>query len=218
MFTGFVEETGTVRRVLPGTLVVEAALVLSDLKLGDSIAVDGTCLTVVERSNRTFTVNVQPETLRRTTLGSLTAGRRVNLERALQFGGRLGGHIVQGHIEGTGTITELRPDGDGLILRIETAPSIMRYVVAKGFIAINGVSLTVVDAADTWFTVALIRYTRDHIAMLDGGEGTTVNLETDVVARYVERLLAAPGSQPEGSGTVKTGLSLEKLREAGFAG
>ncbi len=208
MFTGIVEEIGEVREARPGTLVIRAETVMADLKRGDSIAVDGVCLTVVDRTDRTFTVNIQPETLRRTTLGMLTAGRRVNLERAVAVGGRLGGHVVQGHVDATGQIIELRPDGDGLIVRFRAPRSLMRYIVQKGFIAVNGISLTVVDTADDWFTVALVRYTRDHVALLDSGVGAAVNLEVDVLAKYVERLLIDRGTA--GS------LTLDKLRDAGF--
>jgi riboflavin synthase len=209
MFTGIVEEIGIVREARPGILGISADKVLEDLKLGDSIAVDGVCLTVVDRNDRTFTVNVQPETLRRSTLGNLKVGRRVNLERAMPVGGRFGGHIVQGHVDASGRIAELRPDGDGLIVRIEAPRSLMRYIVRKGFIAVSGISLTVVDVEDDWFTVALVRYTREHVALLDGGVGAAVNLEVDVLAKYVERLLE---ERSEG-----TGLTLEKLRDAGFA-
>jgi riboflavin synthase len=208
MFTGIVEEIGEVREARPGTLVIRAETVMADLKRGDSIAVDGVCLTVVDRTDRTFTVNIQPETLRRTTLGMLTAGQRVNLERAVAVGGRLGGHVVQGHVDATGQIIELRPDGDGLIVRFRAPRSLMRYIVQKGFIAVNGISLTVVDTADDWFTVALVRYTRDHVALLDSGVGAAVNLEVDVLAKYVERLLIDRGTA--GS------LTLDKLRDAGF--
>lgn len=209
MFTGIVEEIGVIREARPGTLVIGAAEVISDLKLGDSVAVDGVCLTVVDRTDRAFTVNVQPETLRRTTLGSLAVGTRVNLERAVAVGGRLGGHVVQGHVDATGRIVETRPDGDGLIVRFQAPRSLMRYIVQKGFIAVNGISLTVVETGEDWFTVALVRYTRDHVALLDRGVGSTVNLEVDVLAKYVERLLLE--RVPEG------GLTLEMLSDAGFA-
>ena len=209
MFTGIVEEIGIVGQTRPGTLAIGASTVLSDLKLGDSIAVDGVCLTVVERTDRTFSCNVQPETLRRSTLGGLRAGARVNLERAMPLNGRFGGHIVQGHVDATGRIVELRPDGEGLIARFGAPRSLMRYIVTKGFIAVNGTSLTVVDAEDTWFTVALVTYTRDHVAFLDSGVGTGVNLEVDVLAKYVEKLLGARGDTG--------GLTLEMLQRHGFA-
>jgi riboflavin synthase len=215
MFTGIVEEIGTVRTARPGWLEIAAEVVVADLKLGDSIAVDGTCLTVVERTARTFAVTVQPETLRRTTLGELNAGQRVNLERAIAANGRLGGHIVQGHVDGTGRIAELRPDGDGLVASFEAPRELMRYLVAKGFVAVDGTSLTVVDVGDRWFTVAFIQYTRDHVALLDGGVGSRVNLEVDILAKYVERLLFA--NQDEQS-LARSGLTLDKLRLAGFSG
>jgi riboflavin synthase len=195
-------------------LEIAGDVVMADLHLGDSIAVDGTCLTVVERTDRTFTVGVQPETLRRTTLGELTVGQRVNLERALAANGRIGGHMVQGHVDGTGRIVELRPDGNGLIARFDAPPGLMRYIVTKGFIAVDGISLTVVDVGTSWFTVALISYTREHVALLDGGVGSRVNLEVDIVAKYVERLLfdRDPSSPTKGDS-----LTLEKLQRAGFA-
>lgn len=214
MFTGIVEEIGVIRQTQPGTLVIGASLVLGDLKLGDSVSVDGACLTVVERNDRTFTVNVQPETLRRTTLGRLATASRVNLERALPVTGRLGGHIVQGHVDGTGRLVELRPDGDGLIARFEAPPSVLRYVVTKGFIAINGVSLTVVDVTADWFTVALIPFTRANVALLDGGVGARVNLEVDIVSKYVERLVA--GRSADTDSEAGAGVTLAKLRQAGF--
>ena len=215
MFTGIIEEIGAIRETQPGTLVVTASTVMSDLRVGDSIAIDGICLTVVRRTDSTFAVNVQPETLRRTTAGGLTAGQRVNLERAVQPTGRLGGHIVQGHVDGTGRLIELRPDGDGLIVRFETPRPLLRYIVTKGFIAVNGISLTVVDVGDSWFTVALVLYTRENVALLDRGVGTPVNLEVDVLAKYVERLLLGDRSADSTSGP--GGLTIEKLREAGFA-
>lgn len=208
MFTGIVEEIGLVRSAQPGTLVIEASLVMDDLKPGDSIAVDGACLTVVNRTDRTFTVEIQAETRRRSTLGDLATGQRVNLERAMPVNGRFGGHIVQGHVDATGRIAALHPDGDGLVVRFQAPRDLMRYVVRKGFIAVNGVSLTVVDAGNDWFTVALVRYTREHVALLDRGVGAPVNLEVDVVAKYVERLLGNPDR-----GT----LTIEKLQDAGFA-
>ena len=209
MFTGIVEEVGTVEGARPGFLIIKGETVTGDLKLGDSIAVDGVCLTIVNQSETTFTVNLQPETLRRTTLGGLTVGQRVNLERALGVNGRLGGHIVQGHVDATGHIVEERPDGDGLIVRFQAPLPLMRYIVNKGFIAINGTSLTVVDTGADWFTVALIQYTRDHVAFLDGGVGSAVNLEVDILAKYVEKLLATDQRDH--------GITLERLRQTGFA-
>ncbi len=214
MFTGIVEEIGTIRQARPGRLVIQGAGVLSDLRLGDSIAVDGVCLTVVERAERTFAVEVQPETQRRTNLGSLAVGDRVNLERALAVGGRLGGHFVQGHVDGTGRLIELLPDGEGLVAKIAAPQSLMRYIVTKGFIAVNGVSLTVVDVGEAWFTVALIRYTRENVALLDSGVGSRVNLEVDILAKYVESLQAARESQAERNAGAAVTFNL--LEQAGF--
>jgi riboflavin synthase len=214
LFTGIVEEIGTIRQARPGRLVIQGAGVLSDLRLGDSIAVDGVCLTVVERAERTFAVEVQPETQRRTNLGSLAVGDRVNLERALAVGGRLGGHFVQGHVDGTGRLIELLPDGEGLVAKIAAPQSLMRYIVTKGFIAVNGVSLTVVDVGEAWFTVALIRYTRENVALLDSGVGSRVNLEVDILAKYVESLQAARESQAERNAGAAVTFNL--LEQAGF--
>jgi riboflavin synthase len=214
MFTGIVEEVGAVRQLRGDTLQIEARTVLSDLKLGDSIAVDGTCLTVVGRDERCFLVNVQPETLRRTTIKGYEIGQRVNLERAVAVGGRLGGHLVQGHVDGTGRLIDLRPDGDGLVAKFQAPSALMRYIVAKGFIAVDGVSLTVVETNADWFTVALVRYTREHVALLDGGIGRRVNLEVDIFAKYIERLLEARAG---GGAEVSFSLTVEKLREAGSA-
>lgn len=189
MFTGIVEEIGTIERARDGILVIQAETVLDGLKVGDSVAVDGTCLTAVDLTERTFSVTVQPETLRRTIIGEYRPGQRVNLERALLVTGRLGGHIVQGHVDGTGRVLELRPDGDGLVAHFQAPRELMRYIVTKGFIAVNGTSLTVVDVGADWFTVALIHYTREHVAFLDGGVGAPVNFEVDVLAKYVEKLM-----------------------------
>ena len=208
MFTGIVEEVGTVVAAGPTSLTVAARLVLEDLRLGDSIAVDGTCLTVTRREAGQFTVGLQPETLRRTTLGQARPGRRVNLERALPANGRLGGHFVQGHVDGTGRLASVRPEGDALVLRFSASREIARYVVAKGFIAVDGVSLTVVDAEPDGFTVSLVSYTQEHVALLDKRPGDSVNLEVDILAKYVERFVAGEGRAP--------GLTREFLAEHGF--
>ena len=160
MFTGIVEETGVLQHVDSTALVIQAELVLQDLAVKDSIAVDGICLTVTERGENWFRVDVMPETLRRTRLGALRAGDSVNLERSLAANGRIGGHIVQGHVEATAQVLALRPDGIGLDVVIERPEQLAPYIVAKGFIAINGVSLTVVDSLSGRFSIALIPYTR----------------------------------------------------------
>jgi len=208
VFTGIVEELGTVVAASPTSLTVAARQVLEDLRLGDSIAVDGTCLTVTRREEGRFTVGLQPETLRRTTLGQARPGRRVNLERALPANGRLGGHFVQGHVDGTGRLIGVRREGDALVLRFSAPREVARYVVSKGFVAVDGVSLTVVDAEPEGFTVSLVTYTQEHVGLLDKRPGEEVNLEVDILAKYVERFVSGGGRAP--------GLTSEFLAEHGF--
>jgi riboflavin synthase len=194
MFSGIVEEVGVVRalerRGDSVTLTVDAHEVLEGLKLGDSVDVDGACLTVTAIEEAGFTVGLSPETLRRTALGTVSVGSRVNLERALRVGDRLGGHVVQGHVDGTGRIREWRPDGDSLRLWVEPAAALLRYIVEKGFIAIDGISLTVAERTESAFCIALVAYTREHVALVDKRPGAQVNIEVDVLAKYVESLLA----------------------------
>lgn len=188
MFTGIVEEVGYVQSVEPGGLTFRASRVMSDLKVSDSINVNGTCLTVTSCGEHTFSVDVVSETLRRTNLGSLGAGDPVDLERPLAVDGRFGGHIVQGHVDATGTLDSISEDGDALLLRLQGPSSIMRYVVEKGFIAVDGVSLTVVHCDDNGFSVTLIPYSRDHTVFGVREVGNAVNIEIDILAKYVERL------------------------------
>ena len=189
MFTGIVEEIGRIKRCSNTGLEVQAQLVLGDTKLGDSISINGVCLTVVEYGPDSFLVDTVPETLRRTNLGELSPGDPVNLERALSAAARLGGHFVQGHIEGTATIVSIEPDGDAILVRFQTSSEIMRYVVEKGFIAIDGASLTIVDRDDESFRVTLIPFTREHTSLGSRSIGDRVNIETDILAKYVERLV-----------------------------
>ena len=188
MFTGIVEEVGLVEAAGGGGLSVGASLVLDDLGLGDSIAVSGVCLTVTRLSDSGFSVDVVPETLRRTTLGSLDVGDPVNLERSLAANGRFGGHVVQGHVDGTASIEEVVPEGEASLVRFAAPPAIMRYVVEKGFVAVDGISLTVVDCDERSFRVTLIPYTRENTAMRARREGDRVNIEVDIMAKYVEKL------------------------------
>ena len=188
MFTGIVEELGTVGSIKNGVLVVYASLVLEDLDVKDSICVNGACLTVTELTGTGFQVDVVPETLRRTNLGALTSGSKVNLERSLQMGGRLGGHIVQGHVDGTGEISSIVEDGDAYLYSFSVFPELSRYIVQKGFICVDGISLTVVDCADDEFTVTLIPYTREHTVLGTKSEGNKDNLEADIMAKYIEKL------------------------------
>lgn len=194
MFTGIVEEMGNVAEISPTRLVIQAKVTLEGAKIGDSININGACLTVVQIKGKTIAVDVVPETLRRTNLGDLKRGDAVDLERAMALGDRLGGHMVQGHVEATGRVASMTPEREAVVMRFEAPPQIMRYVVAKGFIALDGISLTVVDCDSSWFTVSVIPYTRDHTVLGKRNVGDRVNLETDIVARYVERLLNSDGA------------------------
>eukprot|EP00475_Leptophrys_vorax_P013056 TRINITY_DN19444_c0_g2_i1.p1 TRINITY_DN19444_c0_g2~~TRINITY_DN19444_c0_g2_i1.p1 ORF type:complete len:312 (-),score=-18.69 TRINITY_DN19444_c0_g2_i1:182-1051(-) len=198
LFTGIVEEMGAVRELRQEgadggwVMRVDASVVLEGVHLGDSIAVNGTCLTVTEFDEGSFVVGLAPETLRRTNLGSLTTGSPVNLERSLRADQRLGGHFVQGHVDGTGTIIQQRPEGDSLWITVQCDPAILRYVVPKGYIAVDGTSLTVVEVNDEeqWFTFMLVAYTQQKIIIPQKKVGDAVNLEVDIVGKYVERVVA----------------------------
>ena len=189
MFAGIVEEVGRVVEARPDRLVIQAAAVLEGVKVGDSVNVNGACLTAVDVVDDRFTVDVSPETLRRTNLGALKPGDPVDLERALAVSDRIGGHIVQGHVEATGEVMSIEPEGDSLVVRFQAPPQVMRYVVSKGFIAVDGISLTVVDRDSSSFSVSVIPYTRDHTVLGGRQAGDQVNLETDIVARYVEQFV-----------------------------
>jgi riboflavin synthase len=193
VFTGIIEEIARVVAVdLQSpleSLTIEAVRVLDDAHLGDSIAVNGACLTITRLAPGRFSVGVVAETLRRTSLGSLAPGDAVNLERPLLPTTRLGGHFVQGHVDGTGRVASATPDGNAIAVRIETDPSILRYVVEKGFIAVEGASLTVTAVDDRGFSVALVPYSQEHLARGISTPGSLVNLEVDVLAKYVEKLV-----------------------------
>ena len=191
MFTGIIEELGSVEEVVEGGLRLRASKVLEDAKLGDSICVNGVCLTVVEQDEDTFRVDAVPETMRKTNLGDLRPGDAVNLERALRPEDRMGGHIVQGHVEGTATVESVEEDGPALMIRLAPPATLMPYIVSKGFIAIDGTSLTVVDRDAGGFSVTIIPLTREWTTLGRRRPGERVNLETDVLARYVEQLLQA---------------------------
>ncbi len=190
MFTGIVEEVGTVAALSPHRLSVRARTVATDLSLGDSISVNGACLTVVERSADGFSADLAEETLARTNLGGVQAGDGVNLERALLASSRMGGHIVQGHVDGVGTITSLSGTDDDTRLVVEAPPEVARYIVEKGFIAVDGISLTVTTVDGPSFGVAVVPYTREHTVLGVRKAGDRVNLEVDILAKYVERLTA----------------------------
>ena len=193
MFTGIVEEVGEVAEA-PGTgLRIRATTVLEDAHLGDSIAINGTCLTVTAIDEGGFFVDTVPETLRRTNLGELRPGDPVNLERALPAGGRMGGHFVQGHVEGTGRIASIEPDNEALLIRIEAPPEVMRYIVEKGFVTVDGISLTVVSRDDRGFVITIIPFTQAHTNLRVRRTDDTVNLETDILAKYVEQFTNRSG-------------------------
>ena len=189
MFTGIVEEVGVVAKISDNGMTVLATKVTEDLKLGDSIAVNGTCLTAVSFDRTEFSVDLSPETVRRTSLGRLSEGGPVNLERALLASDRMGGHIVQGHVDGTGRIMSTKRDGDSTIFRIRVPKRLNRYIVEKGFVAVDGISLTVVKIGASSFTLAVIPYTLKNTNLAALSIGDRVNLEADILAKYVESLL-----------------------------
>ena len=217
MFTGIVEEMGTVRRLnqAPNRCELEltASKVLEGTAIGDSIAVNGVCLTVVRMGEDHFTADVMPETLRRSNLGQLKTGSKVNLERAMAADGRFGGHIVAGHIDGTGTIRSMQPEGNAVLVTISAAPELLRYVVEKGSIAIDGISLTVAKVEEEGFQVSVIPHTGEETTLLEKVPGDPVNLENDVIGKYVERLLGIKKSEEEKK---ESGITMEFLQEFGF--
>jgi riboflavin synthase len=189
MFTGIVEETGTVSAAGEGRLIVRAKTALEGTSVGDSVSVNGACLTVTDIQDDRIAFDLMPETLRRTNLAEAVPGRSVNLERSLVFNGRVGGHLVQGHVDGTGNVLSLEAEGDALVVRFLAPQTVLRYVVEKGFIAVNGVSLTVVAVDDESFSVSLVRYTMDNTVFGGIASGDHVNLEIDILVKYTERLL-----------------------------
>ncbi len=193
MFTGIVEEIGTVRKLAEvaggWSLTIQAQIALEGVCLGDSIAVNGTCLSVTHLTDETFTVGLAPETLRRTNLGDLHPGEGVNLERSLAANGRVDGHFVQGHVDGTGVIRSFTPEGDSVWVTVETPPELLHYIVPKGFIAVDGISLTVVDVLEDAFTFMLIAHTQQRVTLTQKPVGGRVNLEVDILGKYVEKFL-----------------------------
>ncbi|MFQ5933406.1 MAG: riboflavin synthase [Dehalococcoidia bacterium] len=195
MFTGIVEEVGVARAIEDGTLSFSGQRALEDMAVGDSIAVNGACLTITSLNDEVFAVNVMPETLRRTNLTELKVGELVNLERPLILGGRLGGHLMQGHVDGTAHVLSVEPEGDAMIMEIECPSDLTPYIVSKGFIGVDGVSLTVVERRDRSFTVSLVLYTWEHTTLSHRKPGSLVNLEVDVIAKYLEQLVKSGDSR-----------------------
>ena len=212
MFTGIVEEIGSVSAITnSGTgyeMTFKAARVLQGTQIGDSIAVNGTCLTVTVFDADHFKVGVAPESLQRTNLGQLKVGDPVNLERAVTPSTRLGGHIVQGHVDGTGTVLEKRRDRESLWVTIKADPEVMRYIVPKGFICLDGVSLTVVDVWPDRFNIMLVAHTQEHIILPQKPTGYRINIEVDIVGKYVEKFMVGHRQAH--------GITPEMLAENGF--
>jgi riboflavin synthase len=192
MFTGIIEEIGDVVEAGDGTLRIRAPKVTADVQLGDSIAINGVDLTVAEARGGTFFAQVMPETYRRSNLGQLKPGDRVNLERSVRPTDRLSGHIVRGVVEGVAAIESFTPEADAVIARFRTPRELLRYMVVKGPVCVDGASLTVIDKTAESFAVSVVQYTQAHTTLLDKRPGDSVNIETDIIARYVESVLA-PG-------------------------
>lgn len=217
LFTGIVEEIGTVRSIqnghLSSRLTIDADVVLEDVHEGDSICVNGVCLTVTSYGKGVFTADVMGETLRRSSLGALIKGSHVNLERALSLTSRLGGHIVSGHIDATGTIVSVRKEATAHWFTIEASDKLLRYIVEKGSIAIDGISLTVASVDEKSFQVSIIPHTSQHTTLLEKKAGDIVNLECDLIGKYVEKLMQKTKEEPNQS---STGLTTGFLAQHGF--
>ncbi|MFS0553520.1 riboflavin synthase [Brevibacillus sp. 179-C9.3 HS] len=217
MFTGLVEEVGVLESIQgneqASRLIIRAQQVLEGVKIGDSIAVNGICLTVTSYTNRQFSVDVMPQTMNKTSLRQLRSGQRVNLERAMRLGDRFGGHIVSGHVDGTGTVVSREVNANAVLFQIEASSQLLKYVIARGSICIDGISLTVVDVENSRFTVSIIPHTLANTSLADRRPGDMVNLEADVIGKYVERLL---GYHNHVGNQKSDGLSLAFLQENGF--
>jgi riboflavin synthase len=215
MFTGLIEEIGKVQSVINSTksakIIIGCSNVLEGLKLGDSISTNGVCLTVTSFSNENFTVDVMAETIRRSNLRSLSPGDEVNLERALKLQDRLGGHIVSGHIDGVGKISNYEKEDNAVWITISASSDILKYIVQKGSITIDGVSLTVAYVDENVFKVSIIPHTKDVTTLLRKKIGTEVNLECDIIGKYIEKLLLQKEQSP-----VKSGIDFNFLSEHGF--
>ena len=211
MFTGIIEEVGTIRSIRRGSqsvsLEVEAQRVLEETRIGDSINTDGVCLTVAAILSRGFMVDVMPETMTRTTFNKLNPGSKVNLERALRLSDRLGGHIVSGHIDGIGRIMERRKEGNAEWFRLSADSLILNYIVTKGSVAIDGISLTVINVDKRSFTIGIIPHTQTETTILQKRVEAEVNIECDILGKYVEKLI---------QGEKKDGVTLESLAKNGF--
>jgi riboflavin synthase len=206
MFTGIIQEIGTVASLPAGGLVINAGRILEGIQLGGSVAVNGVCQTVTAFNDKSFSVDVMPETLKRTNLRSLKIGDRVNLERPLSLGGEVGGHLVQGHIDDTGKVASITQENGALLMHFEAPPELMRYIVEKGFIAVDGTSLTVVAKDPTSFSVSIVGFTRDNTILAERRVGDAVNLEVDIIGKHIAEFTEKPGG----------GITAEFLQEHGF--
>lgn len=219
MFTGIIEEIGTIVGIKNGTkssvLQIAGKRIFDDLKIGDSVAVNGVCLTVTDISDHTFSADVMHETLTRSSLGALKRNSVVNLERAMAADGRFGGHIVSGHIDGTGTIQTIEKDDNAVWYTIKAPEKLMRYIVEKGSVAIDGISLTVAKTSRETFSVSVIPHTIRETILETKGVGSIVNLENDIVGKYIERFLQSPVEE-KGAGSPKSNITMEFLAKAGF--
>lgn len=221
MFTGIIEEMGSVASIRKGAhscaLTVNASRVLEDVHLGDSIATNGVCLTVTSFTSHSFSADVMHETLNRSSLGSLHIGSPVNLERAMLAGGRFGGHIVSGHIDGVGTISSIKEDDNAVWYTVEAPSSILRYIIEKGSITLDGISLTVAKVTNSNFSVSIIPHTRAQTNLASKKVGDVLNLENDLVGKYVERLMLQPiAASQEQSEQKSSGITKEFLSHYGF--
>lgn len=208
MFTGIIEELGKILSITEKRIIVECATILEGTKLGDSIAVNGVCLTVVELSSNSFSADISPETLQVTALGKLQKGDFINLERALAANGRFGGHIVSGHIDGLGKFIDCPKKGDFYELKVELKPEQAKYVIHKGSITINGISLTIAEVSTNYIKAAIIPHTYENTSLKTLKNGDFVNIEVDMIAKYIEKLLSTSDN--------KSRISLEFLQEHGF--
>ena len=220
MFTGIIEEKGTVASVKKGTvssrITFRAAVVLEDIHEGDSIAVNGVCLTATDITSDTFTADVMAETMRRSSLGSLKTGDHVNMERAMLCGGRFGGHIVSGHIDGTGTIESIKREENAVWVKIAADSSLLRYIVEKGSVALDGISLTVAKVTDKNFSVSIIPHTGSETTLLSKKPGDRINIECDMIGKYVEKLLGLNHNETTNRVDNKSSVTAELLARNGF--
>lgn len=214
MFTGLIEEIGVVKSIVKssqsGQITIEAKEVINETKIGDSICTNGVCLTVTKLTDHSFTVDVMPETMRKSNLGKLNIGSKVNLERALKVSDRMGGHIVSGHIDGTGVITQFKEEENATWITVQTPRTLLKYIIDKGSIAIDGTSLTVAMVDDESFKVSIIPHTKEKTILISKKEGDDVNLECDIIGKYVEKLLNFKENVKEDK------LSIEFLKQHGF--